>query len=275
MKTILIPTDFSTDANNALEYGLDIATESKAKVVLLNAYEIPYTASSIMSDKIFGVLEEGSLKGLEELAQKLREKHPQVEIGIKAYRGDLKNYVSAASFQQHYDMIVMGTKGAGSIENVIFGSTTTAVLEKSAVPVLAVPAKAQYGAITSIAYASDYQKEDLEIIQKLTDIARSFKASIKIVHIVEQDFDDFEEIVRFKGFQSMVKESINFEGISFDKVVADNFEKGLNQYISEHKISLLALTTHKRSFLAKLLVPSLTKMIAMHAEVPVISFRVS
>ncbi|MGD1839660.1 MAG: universal stress protein [Thermonemataceae bacterium] len=276
MKSIFVPTDFSEYANNALTYALSIAKEAsnEAEVVLLNAYQVPYSTSTIRSDKIYDVLEEGSKSGLDNLAAQYTDTYPDVKITTKTYKGDLKNYVNTDKFAEQYDLVVMGTKGASSLENVIFGSTTTSILEKSKVPVLAIPANAAYSSIKSIAYASDYLKEDLQVISKLVDIAQSFEAAIKVVHVIEKDYDDFEEMVRFKGFEAVVSDTIGFENITFDKVISDDFDQGLKKYMSEQEVSLLAMTTHKRSFLAKLLVPSLTKMITMHAEVPVISFRV-
>ena len=41
MKTIIIPTDFSAIATNAMRYGIDMATAIKGSILLLHVYQVP------------------------------------------------------------------------------------------------------------------------------------------------------------------------------------------------------------------------------------------
>ena len=48
MKTILVPTDFSDNANRALDYACNLALQLKAKIILMNAFQSPASTSNVM-----------------------------------------------------------------------------------------------------------------------------------------------------------------------------------------------------------------------------------
>ena len=41
MKTIIIPTDFSAIATNAMHYGIDMAKATNASILLFHVYQVP------------------------------------------------------------------------------------------------------------------------------------------------------------------------------------------------------------------------------------------
>lgn len=273
MKKILVPTDFSEHAQKALDFAVFIAQRSGASLTLLHAYHIPYRTSESMmaSNKIYEVLKEDSEKNLADLQAKIKQAHPQLTVETVSHRGDVKNYITHQS--GGFDLIVMGTKGTSDFKNVVFGSTTAAVLNHAACPVLAVPAQARISQIQRLAYASNYESHDIEIINRLREFALIFSAEIHVVHFVEPEFDDFEELIRYRGFEIILKERIAYPHLYVHKVTTEDFDKGLNEFTEKENIDLLAMLTHKRSFLEKLFLPSLTKEVVMHSPIPVLAFR--
>lgn len=273
MKKILVPTDFSEHAQKALDFAVFIAQRSGASLTLLHAYHIPYRTSESMmaSSKIYEALKEDSEKNLADLQAKIKKAHPQVEVDTVSHRGDVKNFITNKAGA--FDLIVMGTKGSSDFENVVFGSTTAAVLNNAPCPVLAVPAQARVSQINRLAYASNYESHDIEVIEKLREFTLIFGAEIHIVHFVEPEFDDFEELIRYRGFEIVIKEKIAYPHLYVHKVAADDFNKGLSNFATKEQIDLLVMLTHKRSFLEKLFLPSLTKEIVMQSPIPVLAFR--
>ncbi|NIK73108.1 nucleotide-binding universal stress UspA family protein [Thermonema lapsum] len=273
MKKILVPTDFSEHAQKALDFAVFIARRSGASLSLLHAYHIPYrTSESVMaSNKIYEILKEDSEKNLADLQAKIKKEHPQIEVETISHRGDVKNFITNKA--NDFDLIVMGTKGASDFENVVFGSTTATVLNNAPCPVLAVPVLAQISQINRLAYASNYEAHDLEVIDRLCEFALIFGAEIHVVHFVEPEFDDFEELIRYRGFEIVVKEKIAYPHLYVHKVATEDFNKGMSEFAEKQNISLLAMLTHKRSFLEKLFLPSLTKEIVMQSPIPVLAFR--
>lgn len=273
IKKILLPTDFSAHAQRALEFASAIALRAHASLTLLHAYHIPYRASEtvLASNKIYEILKEDSEKNLKHLQQALQEKHPELNVDIISHRGDVRSYVSRHSGV--FDLIVMGTKGSSDFENMVFGSTTTAVLNAADCPVLAVPASSTPSHIKRIAYASNYEKYDIDVIERIKAFALLLGAEIHVVHFVEPGLDDFEEMIRYRGFQQVVKEHIAYPHLHVHKIIAEDFEEGLQSFTQQQQIDMLAMLTHKRGFLEKIFLPSLTKEVILNISMPVLAFR--
>ena len=81
MKTLLIPTDFSKNADHAARYGLSIAQKTNATVILLNSYELPY-ADTVMTTSLLEVMRKNSNEQLEALKKKYNAEFPDVDIDI-------------------------------------------------------------------------------------------------------------------------------------------------------------------------------------------------
>ena len=65
MNTILFPTDFSTNANNALDFAVNLALKTNSKLVLMNSYELPYS-DTVMTTTLIDVMRKNSEEQLEE-----------------------------------------------------------------------------------------------------------------------------------------------------------------------------------------------------------------
>jgi nucleotide-binding universal stress UspA family protein len=139
-ESILISTDFSSEADMAIEWGLDFARTFNAKRVIL--------ATVLESNQLDQILtsdpqkEEGlANKMVEQLTERLLEKIPTdmkdlVDVTVLAGRPheELNKY----AILNRFDLIVMGVHGRGFIENMIVGSTTDRIIRLGQFPVLAV-----------------------------------------------------------------------------------------------------------------------------------------
>src|SRR5690242_16482931 len=84
MKTILLATDYSKAANNALYYAIELAKQAKAKLVLFHAYTIPIPISEVqaLTPALIMELEKENaekMKKLESKIIKLRSRKIKVE----------------------------------------------------------------------------------------------------------------------------------------------------------------------------------------------------
>ena len=86
MKTIIIPTDFSPIATNAMNYGIDMAKSINAAVLLLHVYQIPVTVSDVPVVMV----------SVEELKKDAEEKLVSIKEDIEhVTSGKLKIYTEA------------------------------------------------------------------------------------------------------------------------------------------------------------------------------------
>ena len=72
INTIFVPTDFSEDADKALKYALELARKAKAKIIVFNSYEIPYSTSGMIVS-VTDVLKEDAQRGIDDTLIKIKE----------------------------------------------------------------------------------------------------------------------------------------------------------------------------------------------------------
>lgn len=141
LKKILVPTDFSESARQALRYGISFAREYKAELVLLHVVEsvaAPY-ASDLFPVPMAEVFHELSAYARGELDKLAREAGAKgVSARTLVVQGKPSLEIMRVAREETADMIVLGTHGKGVLDQALFGSTTERVVRKAPCPVLTV-----------------------------------------------------------------------------------------------------------------------------------------
>lgn len=147
MKTIIIPTDYSPVATNAMHYGIDMAKATNASILLLHVYNIPvsYTEVPVMLVSV-----EELRKNNEDKISELKKEVEHITSGsLKVYTearlGNLSDELEELCNKIRPFAVVMGTKGTSGIEKVLFGSNTLTVIRHLTWPVICVPPGKTYG----------------------------------------------------------------------------------------------------------------------------------
>lgn len=275
MKTILVPTDFSKNADNALDYAIHLAKNEKAKIILLNAFYIMYlnpeAGMDLMAEQSFA-LQESSEKNLKDLCQKIKRTE-KIECDYISMEGMTVDSIIEIAEKRKVDLIVMGTKGASGLKKVFMGSNTVKVISRTNRPVIAVPEKAAFNGNKNIVFATDYQKNDLNVIKQLAEIAKKLKAKINIIHIVNGEVDFSFEEVTLKNFEEKVKKKINYPLVTSKLLFGNDVEKKLSQYLKKKSTDLIGMSTKNRNFFKRMFGNSVTKELAYHTNVPIMVFH--
>lgn len=146
MKNILIATDGSEPANQALEVAIDLAKQTGAKLQVL----------SVRPPRLAGrggtgapILEVEEIHGPEHIANAAAEhaREAGVDVTPHAAHGDVVDCIADAATKLGADLLVVGSRGLGSLSGAVLGSVSHALVRKSPVPVTivrhaAVPAAA-------------------------------------------------------------------------------------------------------------------------------------
>jgi len=275
MKTILVPTDFSKNASYALNYAIELAKQENAKLILLHAYHIDYTNSYVPANLIEKEIQEAEQKS---------NAHLKTLTTKVTHAGNIKcEYISTQDFavdailstikEKNIDLVVMGTKGASGLTEVIFGSNTAKVIEKATCPVIAVPENALFKTIKKITYASDYHNSDMEALKKVLELAKPFKAQLNVLHITEKKHLTGDEKQKMQKFMDEVQKKIKYNNLSFQVLHGEDIEQKLEEYLEDESTDLLVMSTHHRNLLDKLFNTSITKKLAFHTKVPLMAFH--
>ena len=273
MKSILLPTDFSDSAENALKYALYLAKKTGATLTLLNV-TYPSPGNSTMHRNIRDILKNDSKKALIELESKIKIDPANEGVKVKTVSkyGTLNVQIQAVVQDLDIDLIVMGTHGATGLKELIFGSNTATVIEEvTDCPVLAVPYKAPLHELNKIVFATTYSFNNIEVLKELSAMADILGATIQILHVRTPKDSTKEAIV--EEFKQKLKTEIPQGNFAFHEIEHEDVVEGLQQYVTAEKIDLLAMGTRKRGFFGSFINKSLTKTAAFHTSIPLLAFH--
>jgi nucleotide-binding universal stress UspA family protein len=274
MKNIIVPTDFSQNAKNALAYALAIAKKTDAKVVLFHSYHLPPNTSTTFKD-ISPILKKGAEQDLTRLCKSVKDdtQNSTVVCETIARKGHLVNEIKTVAKEKNVDLIVMGTKGASGISEIFIGTNTASVIEGTTCPVMAIPECATFKGISRILYATDYNAVDVDSIHKLAEIAEAFGASILLLHVASDTHTTVNEDNLLESFAQKVKQTVTYPHISYQLIESRDILNGLNSIIKNMNIDLVALTTRRRTMYEKFFNNSITKKMAYHTTIPLLAFH--
>jgi nucleotide-binding universal stress UspA family protein len=277
MKTILVPTDFSKNAEHAMQYAVMLAKKIKANLLLLHAYHISFGALEVPAsflmeemaavEKIAG---ERLKKMCDEIFKKTRVKCTALNV-----QGLAVDEIISAAKDYKVNMVVMGTKGASGIKEMLVGSNTSRVMSNAACPVIAVPERSDVAPIKKITYATNYDSGDIASLKNLVEIAKPFKAQVNVLHVDDGEYTSADEKEYMENFIKRTNKKITYNNLSYEMLKGKQIEKKLEQYIKQKGADLMVTSTHHRSLLDKLFSKSITKKLAFHTSVPLMTYHIT
>ncbi|MBD0833597.1 universal stress protein [Aestuariibaculum sediminum] len=269
MKHILLPTDFSDNAWNAVVYALKLFADEPTTFYILNSVTIQSASYSSLSSKLIETMKEEGKKGLQEL-KKLTEscdKNANHEFKILQSTEDLLTSMRKLVKEKKIDLIIMGTKGASGAKEFFFGSNTVQIVNHiHDCPVLVIPENSDFNAIKQVAFPTDfnrtYSETELAPIKELADL---FNAKIRVVHInVEEKLSDKQEsnLAELKKLLADYDHSFHWMPNYANKA------SEINDFIKELDIDALTMVNYKHSFIEDILKEPVIKRIGFHPTVP-------
>jgi len=268
---LLVLTDFSKNAKNALDFALEFALISNSKVTVLNCFELPYSKSNIVTS-IIDVLKEDSEKGLKKIEEEVKSNERFKNIAFTTYSniGDLETVMPQVASEMKADIIVMGTKGVSAFEEFFIGSNTTRMIKMSTIPVLAIPELYDYRKFDAITYASDLEPvENIVSFGILTKMALALNKKVNILHILQSEEEEISPAKRkvldeTKAILLPIESSEIF-------VKKEKVTEGLSSYLLESGGGFLTMIARKHTFFERLFQGSNTEMLAYRTSVPLLS----
>lgn len=282
MKKILIPTDFSENAWNAIRYAIELFKNEECVFHVLNTYTPAIASSRFMAASIDGTtLENGarlrSERGLKKVIDRIAQLYdnPKHHFETSSSFSFLVDEVKEIVEDQDIDLVVTGTKGASGLEEVFMGSNTVRIIKSiQNCPVLAVPQYFEFITPNEIAFATDFNRfyTDSEL-RPLREMAKSFNATIRIVH-VQNEIKPLTELQQFN--LSMLRKYLDDVDYFVHTVSELNsISKTLEVFTQELGIHLLAMLNYQHSFLEKISREPVIKRVAFHTQVPLLVIQES
>ncbi|SFG13197.1 universal stress protein [Pontibacter chinhatensis] len=277
MNKILCPTDFSGTSDKAVEYAVHIAQHAGAHLTLLHVVHLPIVdtsetalvASELLGEQMRNATDKlkATVLHLEEIYGANRDGGFTCDYLVK--EALLTDVAKQLSKQENYDLIVMGTTGCDStMEELLIGSNTEAVMEEVKCPVFSVPRDAAPAKVERIVYASDYSEEDIAAMREVVQLGSCFGAKIDVVHIVKKPGEqDGEDAAAFRLEMQGLFPDVP---LTFQEVVNRHRDEGLMEFYNQAGGDVLAMVRREKGFLKSLFTQSLAERMTYQAKVPLL-----
>lgn len=277
MKKILVPIDFSAQAEYAAKVAAKIAEQTDSELHLLHMLELPV---EVIDPSNFGTQNNSPstllyMKRAQEKFEKLIKRYflRNVTVTRSVFFHETFDGIIKESQKQEADLIVMGSQGASGFEEMFVGSNTEKVVRHSSIPVLVVKNEIDDFKLNDIVFASNFKEDAKETFKKVVNFANIFDAQIHLLKV--NTAQKFEPTIQTKlKIKSFIEDS-NIGNHTVNIHNDNSVELGILNFAKYIDADLIALNTHGRRGLMHFFIGSISKDISNHAVRPVITFKLN
>lgn len=269
MKNILVAVDFSSSAENALQYAANFAENMNASITIFNCFHIPVTVSEVPTMSIsVDSLREDALTALNNRKKDVLKKHPLLKVKTDARAGFAGDEILDYAKTHKIDLIILGIKGSNALSEVVIGSNATQVAKNAECPVLIIPSESRFKKPTKIALTFDLKKiSNSHVFDFLKLLVNTYNSHVHTISIIEPEnvvtVDQATAGVKLDHMLGEIKHTMHIKE-------NENVEEGITLFAKEHSINMLCVLRRKYSFLENIFHTSNTKKIAFHTDIPLL-----
>jgi len=273
MEYILVPTDFSKNAFNALVYGIEVSKIYRTKILILHTYQRPASNSSTMmkiDKKMKNIAEDDIIT----LQRTLREKNliNNIDIEYECINTSIISGIKEQLKSKDIGLIVMGTTGASGLKEFFIGSNAFDTIKNASCPVLAIPSNASFKKIKNIVFATDFDMNcndhSLPFIFRLS---RYLGAKLTMVNIQTITTDFKKTRNNADKFFENCKEELKNIDYEHHYILEDDISFGINKAYKNNKADLLVMVKKSHSLIEYIFKKSITKSLVSEAKLPLLT----
>ncbi|MCK0156541.1 universal stress protein [Cellulophaga sp. F20128] len=277
MLSILLPTDFSENAMNAIKYALEFFKYQHTEFYFMHAYQNEfYNHKDLKSREVFGdvlmTVRNESQANLENLLQEVKDisHNPRYTYHTISANNNLVEEAQLTAIAKNIDLIVMGTKGVSNDRDIEFGSQTLAVLKYVKCPVLAIPALYSNTQPKHILFPTNYlvpyKRRELKLLSVL---AKSYRSSIDVLYVSNSE----QLSIRQEDNKVFLALTLQENKVNFLHESSDNVASTIKNYIKEKNIDVITMVNTQHSFLETLLFPSTIDAVSLGLQIPLLAMQ--
>ncbi|WP_047247420.1 universal stress protein [Maribacter thermophilus] len=277
-KQILIPTDFSKNALNAVRYTIDLYSKLNCDFYLLNVLDFErYTTENLIipesGSAAFELAKEDTEKKFQKLLHTLalHNDNPKHRYHTITTLDFLLEAMKKIITEKDVDLVAMGTKGATGSKKVFFGSNTVNAMEKiRECPVLAIPDEISYTTPKEIVFPTDYKaKFKRKELSYLIEIGKMHHSNIAVLHLDKNNELSGDQEANKQLLNTILEETPH----SFHDLTESNLAKGIQTFIESRDSNMMAFINRKHVFFGSVFSKPLLKEIGYEATVPILALH--
>jgi nucleotide-binding universal stress UspA family protein len=280
MKTILVPTDFSTEATRALDAAAVIARKTGASITLLHIVESVLDGSFVTSGTH---LPKDSMEYLymikriehahQQMNEIISEQLSGIEVNTQVKIGLVYQNIAKAIAEEEVDLIVMGTKGATGLQEMLIGSNTEKVVTYSHSLVLSVGSGSKDFAFRNVVLPTDLSTKSPAFLKRLADLQVVFDFQVHVLYVNTPL--NYSTTYQIEDRMAKFLEDCPLKNISTTILDEYSQEDGIIAFAQKTDADLIALLTHGRKGWSYFLDGSVTRTIVNHTTIPVLTYKLA
>ncbi|MBN2425488.1 MAG: universal stress protein [Calditrichaceae bacterium] len=292
-KHIVVPTDFSPTANNAVKQALVLAARYDAKVTVTHARVLYEDDPAALSGKLKELK-----KNEEEIESELKKRMEEScdkELSVKVNHEIIRGYSAPSAILNYLntntpDLVVIGTHGRSGVEHFLLGSVAEKVVRYAPCPVLTVNESSECGrAFPKIIVPVDFSELSIIALKAAAELAEAGSEEIHLFYAVDKDvhpalyswgmksvLDIVPDIIQ-KAEIKMDQAAAQVPGLSKVKLIkrvdAGVPYKEIARYVKEINADLVVIATHGLAGLDRMLLGSTTEKLIRAIKKPILTLK--
>lgn len=261
MKTILVPLSNSQKAVGTLQYAIDFATVSNAKIYVVQVFGSSKISGHLKN--IDAILEKDTKNELAHILSQVDSKN--IIIKKLVVKGSILDVISSAAKELKVDLIISSAKLSTSDSSVYLGEIVGGIVKQTELPMLIIPKGYVFKPINNILLGlrSGLIKKE-GVLKPLEDIVALFKAKVNLLHVITPD-NTLEDNSLHQDFGKVADKIIKSENATV--------YQGILEHLTEIKPDMMCVIRNKRGFLIRLLEQNTIKKIDFESRIPLLVLK--
>lgn len=275
MYKILIPTDFSENAADALAYALDMVSGKEVHfhiVHIINPDMTPTDNPALINRIITGEIKSAqeSMRALEAMCKASFEKSGvghQVTTDVRT--GSIASELKIEAEEEDVDMVIMGTNGKNHAAlDRWLGTISTTVVQNAPCPIILVPKGTVYAPIENIVFATSLDPSDPFKLWQALRAMNTKDAELRCLHVVDKVEETRDK--QTTDFMEFMLDHKWAKDVHFYLEKAEDITETIQEYIDTYNAQLVIMHKLKRSFFGSLFSKSETKRMIYKSDRPLL-----
>lgn len=286
---ILVPIDFSSHSMKAADWAIHTASVYDAKILFFHAYYVPVATGvlpievtitgEMFNNDALRAIREKVIHEMAEFKEAIKQKMTSGEMKKVSFDTDIsegvpEDEIIRVSKYFKPSLIVMGSRGKGTRDIDYLGSVTEEVIDRSRIPVLAIPNISKINhleEVKNLAFIAQFNQKDLISFDALMKLRSETNFKVHFLHISDK-MDQWDE-VSLAGMQEYLQKMYPNLTATYGIIDGSNKFKSMEEYVRKYDIDMISLTSHKRNVFVSLFSTSIANQMLFHSTIPILVLK--
>ncbi len=277
MKKVLVPVDFSSASEHAMNFASEICKLTGGEVTLLHILESPYSGFSVAGEMDLGSMQmfyQGEF--IRAVHDKLEDWRLRLEEGgtpvvAKMKEGHAFQNISKTIAEVDADLVVMGSNGASGLKEIFVGSNAAKTVRHAKCPVIVIKQETHVEDLKSLVFATDTSHEQESVVDEVKQIQKLLDVNLHVLK-VKTPYNWLKES-QMKAQLDHFSDRNEFEEYSTSFIDADFVDEGALKFAEEQNAGMVLIGTHGRTGLGHLIGGSISESIVNESKIPVMVMK--